>query len=603
MEITAKSVNGSTLLIKARCQLQKRIATTQNDYFYPAKAFFSQAFKPMSLAPRIKIPIASQTRPYDLFAAFAFVMPWVLLLLAGNDFYIRIHDTLEGELGWFALLKQHYNPFSVNGLTEVYGSVQGLPAGALPSPFSPIYLLFHFFDLPLAYHLLRALVQLLAFAGMYSLLGKLNHSLNWRFPLAVLFSLLPFYPTFGISVAGLPAVLSAGFSLRSNWKSGGAWIWLLLFGLFSSPVWGWPPAMLLLCFTAFFGLNRQFRFSFAPIFGALFISILFLLVHFPLWQLLFSAQSPEMHRTVYLPPDVSLLSLLTDTLSLLLVGHYHAGMFYALPAWGMLFFLGKADKRLQFLGASVLALVFLHSIFPLAGHLIPAINPLRTLRLITLLPMLWLLIFYFSANHLPAKLFGKILAIQLLLGILTHDENWHNLRHIVAKPRFPSYNEYLGEDLFRQFKSEFPSASTRVACLGFPPSLAWFQHIATIDGLHALYPLAYKEKFRKFIAPELEKSESLQTYFDHWGNRCFTFSAALGHSHNSIVPELQQDIESLHINLNVSAFSELGGTHLLSSLPLELNPEWTHASTYASPKHDWLLYVYIPLNHEIRLNE
>jgi len=534
-------------------------------------------------------------------SALAFLLPLVLVFLAGDNAYLRIHDTLEGELGWFSLLKQQENPWKINGYTPILGSVDGLQAGALPSPYSLIYLIFHAFELPLAYQVLRFLVQILAFAGMHWLLTKLPGPSGWRFPLAVMFSLLPFYPTFGMSVAGLPGVAAAGLTLRSNAKSTFAWSWLVLFGFFSAPVWGWPPAVVLLLGTACFTPNGRLSFSAWPLPAILLISGMYLVVHFPLWQLLLFNSGTEMHRTAYLPPLFSLKEWIEEGLYMLIVGHYHAGMFYALPAWGMVWVTRKHSKSIRVLTVVLVLVVLVHSIFPYLGHLLPVLVPLRSIRLISLIPLLWILIWFLISARLSAKLFGKLLALQLFAGVLTHDENWHNLRQIVQQPRFPSYREYTGEKLFAEFKSGKDTAELRVACIGFPPSLAWFQGIETIDGLHAIYPLEYKLRFREFIASELEKSSELSTYFDSWGNRCFTFLAELGHGHTANVPALQKERRINSISLDTGAFKRLGGTHLLSGLPLNPGDAWEKSNEISHPEYAWSLHVYRPKDRSAEL--
>lgn len=65
----------------------------------------------------------------------------------------------------------------------------------------------------------------------------------------------------------------------------------------------------------------------------------------------------------------------------------------------------------------------------------------------------------------------------------------------------------------------------RVVSLGIDPAAALYHGFYCQDGYSNNYDLNYKHRFRKIIAPELEKSEYLADQFDHWGNRCYLFSA------------------------------------------------------------------------------
>ena len=53
--------------------------------------------------------------------------------------------------------------------------------------------------------------------------------------------------------------------------------------------------------------------------------------------------------------------------------------------------------------------------------------------------------------------------------------------------------------------------------------IAIMNNISTIDGYHNIYPLNYKEKFRKIIERELAKDTELKIYYDNWGSRVYAF--------------------------------------------------------------------------------
>ncbi len=79
--------------------------------------------------------------------------------------------------------------------------------------------------------------------------------------------------------------------------------------------------------------------------------------------------------------------------------------------------------------------------------------------------------------------------------------------------------EYIREN-FGQEPEDY-----RVVSLGVDPAAALYYGFYCLDGYSNNYSLEYKHRFREIIAPELEKSEYLADSFDHWGNRCYLFSA------------------------------------------------------------------------------
>lgn len=101
------------------------------------------------------------------------------------------------------------------------------------------------------------------------------------------------------------------------------------------------------------------------------------------------------------------------------------------------------------------------------------------------------------------------------------------------KPNYDeiSYEDYLAIGImdqvavFLEEEEGLQKGDYRVASLGIDPAAALYHGFYSVDGYSNNYDLEYKHAFRRVIAPELEKSEYLQNYYDDWGNRCYLFSA------------------------------------------------------------------------------
>ena len=101
----------------------------------------------------------------------------------------------------------------------------------------------------------------------------------------------------------------------------------------------------------------------------------------------------------------------------------------------------------------------------------------------------------------------------------------------------------------------------RVVSLGIDPAAALYHGFYCLDGYSNNYDLDYKHRFRKIIAPELVKSKYLADNFDHWGNRCYLFSAECpGYYTIQKGGFYFQDYE-----INAESLAELGGKYLLSA--------------------------------------
>ena len=97
--------------------------------------------------------------------------------------------------------------------------------------------------------------------------------------------------------------------------------------------------------------------------------------------------------------------------------------------------------------------------------------------------------------------------------------------------RSMSFRDYYAVDVLDQVQEyiydnfgERPE-DYRVVSLGIDPAAALYHGFYCLDGYSNNYSLEYKHRFREIIAPELAKSEYLEDNFDHWGNRCYLFSA------------------------------------------------------------------------------
>ena len=131
----------------------------------------------------------------------------------------------------------------------------------------------------------------------------------------------------------------------------------------------------------------------------------------------------------------------------------------------------------------------------------------------------------------------------------------------------------------------------RIVSLGLPPAVAQYNGFFTLDSYQYDYPLEYKHRFRRIIAPELAKSDAIRIYFDHWGNRCYAFAAQLG---RDWMVGKDRDRVVTDLAFDLAALREMGGRYILSALPvlnhaslgLTLRGSFTDEAGY------WNIWVY-----------
>ncbi len=176
--------------------------------------------------------MTGKTRP-----ALAFLLGLLILaltmvpsLLLGDRAYIRPHDQLDGEIPAYVLQARHL------GDADIPEFLSGENNKATLTPASPGSLLFYLVASPATAGVLHeCFIRLIAFLGLYLLLRRCR-VFSWISALsALLFTLLPLYPVYGLAVMGQPLLWFAVLSAREGRKF---WPYLLgaVFAAFSSPV-------------------------------------------------------------------------------------------------------------------------------------------------------------------------------------------------------------------------------------------------------------------------------------------------------------------------------------------------------------------------------
>ena len=66
-----------------------------------------------------------------------------------------------------------------------------------------------------------------------------------------------------------------------------------------------------------------------------------------------------------------------------------------------------------------------------------------------------------------------------------------------------SYREFYSTKLFEKIKREIGYNGEWSVAFGMHPRVLQYNGISTLDGYSSYYPQAYKEQFRKLIAPDL----------------------------------------------------------------------------------------------------
>lgn len=518
-----------------------------------------------------------------------YVSPYVVL---GQDSHITIHDNLDGIFTFRPMLVQSGQVFKFRSSLEQV--MNGLARHSLPSGFNVITWLFLLFEPFTVYVLNELFIRLIAFAGTYLLLR--HHFLDREkdaliiFGVSLCFAFLPFYSMFGLSVAGQPLLLYAFLNLRRQKQSIVDFLIIFIFPLYSflvlSGVFIIIVLVALFLYDSFINkrINRMF------LLGLFILGITYAIVEYNLIYAMFINKSFVSHRSEWdlANRSYNFAKALRVGLQNLLFGHYHSAsahtfiLMTSVLTGGYLFVKKKKardknEKLLFVLLWSTLAISLCYGFYGWEGF-IPLKERLTILvkfqfdRFYFLLPILWYLIFAITLSVIMKSKYGKQIVIFLLILQLSCVTVISARKGAFAKKigtAQVTYREFFSEDLFEEIDRflNLPKKDYRIVSIGIHPSITQYNGFYTLDGYQSNYAFEYKQKFRRIIEKELDKSTKWKKYFDDWGSRCYVFVAEL--ENEGFLVTKNRGIQISNLELNMDALKEMGGKYIFSAVEIK----------------------------------
>ena len=549
---------------------------------------------------------------------FAVLLSLLPAILLGEDGYVGIHDQMDGEVLVYIMNARH---FLENAFPEF---MNGMEATSLTPP-AYGSLLFYLMLPPFAAFLCNYIfVTLLAFVGMYLLLDVITDNRWLSAFVALLFAQLPFYSVYGLSVMGQPLLFYASLRLWKNEKPWTSFALTALFGAFSSLVLvGYADILLLLCFSVVMLLCKRPNARYAWMQAGVLL-IIYLLPNLPLLYQILMPSALVSHKS-------ELVAAAADPVNsfktMFREGAYHAASLHSgivnwaiffVPAGFVFYSCWTQEEKPRLWGLSALVAVaaaiaafygLWHSA-PVAalrnqlGGLFVSfqvdrvywLNP--TIWFMILALMIWLL--WRRTKQLWLQSVMAWLCICVLIchmggTLYTNSVFRRNVEILKGEQSVVSWDDFYSPELFQNIENHIgvPQEEYRVASVALYPSVPLYNGFYCIDGYSNNYNVEYKHQFRSIISKELEKADSLRTYYDGWGNRCYLFSAQLGKNYY-FTKDSQLTLENLE--LSAEGLKQLGCSYLFSGLEitdpgasgLEFVEDFTHED---SPYHIWLYKV------------
>lgn len=546
--------------------------------------------------------------PLFLIGLIFFLGLFIVYFSWGDDTVFDIHDQLDETICSYVIPARHL----FHGRDGYPEMMTTLPAESLKSSAPVFVLLYHFFSVPLAFLIQFLIETLAAFLGMYFLIKKITKSSLAALPVAVIFSLLPFQPVYGLNVMGLPLLFLClvtlyQYSEKSEAKRNLSEALLSVVGIvFYTVTTHIALAGYVACFVVFAGLvvvlirdkGRIRTHGYVYIGGAVLL-VCYIIYNFAILRnLIFGGTGFVSHRTEFASPVAE-----GGFFKLLYIYFFYGEDQYAasihrflIPVLAVLtiwlcFRYKKMEKKLRrafilavALWAAIAAVCILSAFFgsktmtELFGRTDGFLRHAQLSRFYYFLPGLWwslagILFGIFIRDRVKFfKVFRFLLIVAALVPTLYLMKtrlniyaNYNYLNHGSAYTGTRSMAEYYHEDVLTRIDNHIgeDKSTYRIAHLGLSPAPSLVYGFYTVDGYSNNYPLGYKHAFRKVIADALEESEVLKSYYDGWGSRVYLY---LDDSH------IRKDA---YVNLpyDFDALKALGCKYILSSRQIVGTPE------------------------------
>ncbi|MCP4157167.1 MAG: hypothetical protein GY757_56165, partial [bacterium] len=435
------------------------------------------------------------------------------------------------------------------------------------------------------------------------------------------FAMLPFYPSGGLSIAGLPLLVYSYLNIKNNESSKKEYLYIALYPFYS--VLPFAGMFVIMALFVIFVIDTLKKRRIHTIYIAVLtgMSLLYLLTHF---HMIYSILDPEFvsyrEELKILPMSFAacfktfIHNIIYDKSNIIQAQR----VFVMIAAAGAVY-LGikrniKQSKILMYMLLFTVFNAFLWGFKYWQGiHFLrekyQVLNALNLARFYWLNPFLWSVVFALSLLIISKIKKGKAIATFLLMGqvvfMFTH-YNWEYRSMSGWKNPVPyslSYGEYYSEGLFEEIGQYIgkPRADYRVASIGLPAGIAQYNGFYTLDIFSNVYPLEYKHRFREIIAKELEKSARVKRAFDENGKRCYLTPAEIQGKRKIIglalargLTKKEQRIKIKNLEINTEAFGKMGGEYIISAVEIRNYKanQLTFEKIFENNKSPWKIYLY-----------
>jgi len=545
---------------------------------------------------------------------------WVApYFLFGEDSHMRVHDNLDSNLAWYEVLKKSGQLFAP--LDAPIDQIMNgeLTRNAFYSEFYAMIFLFMLFPSVIAYGISQLITRTFAFLGMYLLLRdfvvKDRNAFLIHIGVALVFSLIPYWPSGMLSYMGMPLALWAFLHIRKGESRWYHYLILTALPFFSSFVLGFFYFLAAMGIFWLIDLIRTKKWNIRFFLSILYMLTVYLIIDYRLVISMLLPHEPTNRDVFYQSKNDTWETILLALKNYVIAHNQDRSVhhFLILPlALAVLFWViwkKRWRKEKLFIGLHIfhfgLSLWYafwFHEVWQPLKEKVGILTTYNFSRFHYFSPAIVYALFALSLKIIREEferrkgskfngyVWGKRLValfilIQFFILIPYNEQIYYK--------KSPSFKEFFAVEQFEEIKQYIgrPLSDYRVVSIGIHPAISQYNGFYTLDTYNNIYPLTYKMEFRKIIEKELEKNQTLANYYDHWGGRVYIFVDELGQKYD-FTKKSDRVIENLELNMN--QFKKMGGEYILSALPI-LNAEENQLELekiFEHPDSFWKIYLY-----------
>lgn len=593
---------------------------------------FSRWFEDSPLSKKVYTPKEPVPMKYLIIIALCIIfLAWAPYLFKGQDIHVKIFDNLDSHVPHTKTLADSGKALSLDPNTKLDNFLNGVYLSTVDSGYNLMTWLFILFPPFWAYAFNELLTRLAAFLGMLLLLkyhvfkdDDKNHVIITG--AALCFSLLPFYPAGGLSVAGLPLIWYAFLNIRNLRFKWTDYLIIVIFPFYSRLALSGVFVAISLTMLLAWDWWEKRKLNIHYLGGLALLTITYMFTHF---HLVYSFINPNFTS---FREEISMLAVSTakairntehnflfDRVNVVSAQHMFV-LAAALTATGIAVFKKVRIKPLVLLIIAVLATSFMWGfkywelIIPIREK-IQLLNAFDFSRFYWFNPFLWYVIFALAlwviVKHFKRGFIIASLFILFQVAYMFAFYNWEYRSMAGMKGSFAgsrltyslTFRQFYSQDLFKQISAFInkPKDSYRVLSLGIHPGIAQFNGFYTLDIYTDIYSLEYKHQFRKIMERELAKDPAMADGFDNNAKRCFLMAAEIhankrlrGLAFSRGITKRDQHIKIRKLDIDAKAIKALGGQYIFSAVEIVNHKEncLELEKIFQSRASPWRIYLY-----------